>query len=96
MKKIFLIISLVCTALAVTGCGQERNPSEYIKTENFTIFSSVAYPEVEMVNADSGAVSAESTAFSYSLNGTSVELYINNQFVTTVECHYNPKADYII
>ncbi|MDE6774809.1 MAG: hypothetical protein K2J37_00655 [Ruminococcus sp.] len=96
MKKFFLILSLICTASVITGCGQEKNPSEYIKTENFTIFSSVAYPEVEMVNADSGTVSAESVAFSYSLNGTSVELYINNQFIRAVECNYNPNADYII
>lgn len=96
MRRFFLIPTFICTASVITGCGQERDPSEYIKTENFTVFSSTPYTEVEMVNADSKTVSAEPAVFSYALNGTSVELYINGNIVKTVEYYYTPDVNCIV
>lgn len=95
MKK--LIYTAAVLAVALVSCGNKnKNPEDYVRTENFTVYTSTALPEIATQSiTEVFTVPTEETRFTYALNGTTVELRINDVLVKSLEYYYVPDEKYI-
>lgn len=96
MKK--LLFSAVLLTASLFSCGKKsKNPEEYVRTENFTVYTSTAAPQtVTQSLTEAFTVPTEATKFSYALNGTSVELHIDGVLVKRLDYYYTPDEKSII
>lgn len=90
MKR--LIITALPLAVMLTACGNSsKNPEEHVKAENFTVYTSAAVPETATVPmTESVTELSEKRKFSYALNGTSVEFFIDGEKVKQLDYYYSP------
>ncbi len=96
MKKQLLITAVLLSAV-LSGCGSKNDdPASHITTENFKVYSSTSLPEAATQSmTEAFTAPTEETRFTYALNGTTVELRINDRLVKTLEYYYTPDEKYI-
>ena len=96
MKK--LLLTAVLLTAALFSCGKKsKNPEEYVRTENFTVYTSTAVPQTVIQSlTEAFTVPTEPKKFSYALNGTSVELLIDGVEVRQLDYYYTPDEKSII
>ena len=92
-----LPVTAVLLSAALFSCGNKNDdPAAYVRTENFTIYTSTSMPETATQTiTEAFTAPEEEKRFSYSLNGTNVELRINDRIVKTLEYYYVPDEKYI-
>lgn len=97
MKNILLITAaLIAAPIILAACGSKKNTEEYVNAENFVMHTAEVYPEVEMANADAQTVAVQQKKFTYALNGTSIELLIDNIKVKSFDFYYTPDTNSIV
>ena len=92
-----LLVTAVLLSSAFFSCGKKNDdPAAHVRTENFTVYTSTAMPETATQTiTEAFTAPEEEKRFSYSLNGTNVELRINDRIVKTLEYYYVPDEKYI-
>lgn len=94
MKKILIpLLGIVSASFILSACGKAKDPADYVSTENFTVYDSPSLPETEMVNYDEITSDTGAVNFTYALNGTTVELLINDQIVNSLDFYYVPDTN---
>ncbi len=86
----------VLTAVLLVGCGKEKSPDEYVRAENFTVHTTAVYSETYLSGVQEETTAAASPTLSYSLNGSSVELYVDGVLSQTLPFYYIPDSACII
>lgn len=96
MKK-QLLITAVMLSTTFFSCGTRNDdPEAHIRTENFTVYTSSPTPQTATQSfTESFTTPTEEKKFSYALNGTTVELRINDRLVKTLSYYYTPDEKYI-
>ena len=80
------------------SCGNnEKNPEDYVRTENFKVFPEYTLPQspIEPETTTTTATS-DSRVISYNLNGTNVEFMVNGEIVDTLKLEYTPDTNNIV
>lgn len=91
MKR--LVIAALAASFAFVSCEyKNKDPEEYIVSENLIVHTSVTDSEQTYVTTPfyTTAVTVTDNKLSYALNGTSVELTIGDKIVKTLEYYYTP------
>ena len=96
MKKQLLITAVIMCA-SLFSCGKDNDdPEAHIRTENFTVYTTSPVPQTAtQAFTEEFTAPTEEKRFSYALNGTTVELRINDRLVKTLEYYYTPDEKYI-
>lgn len=96
MKK--LLFTAVLLAVSLVSCGKgSKDPEEYVRVENFTVYTSTAAPQTATQSiTEAFTAPTEPMKFSYALNGTSVELLIDGVLVKRLDYYYTPDEKSII
>ena len=97
MKKLIFAAALASASLLLFSCGnRNRDPEEYVRTENFTVYETTAIAEdsTRAFNPEQDNTSKD-VRFSYALNGNTVELIINDREVSSLDFYYTPDEKYI-
>lgn len=98
MNRLTICTAALLIAASLVSCGKgDRDPDEYVVAENFTIYESTAAVETSIVSGTEAITApTEEVRFSYAINGTNVELSINDRKVKTLEYYYTPDEKHII
>ena len=98
MNKLTVCTALLLTAAVLGSCGKkDRDPEEYVIAENFTVYESTAPQETATIAlTETLTAPTEEVRLSYALNGTSVELSINDRKIKTLDYYYTPDEKHII
>lgn len=98
MNKLTVCMALLLTAAVLGSCGKkDRDPEEYVIAENFTVYESTAPQETATIAlTETLTAPTEEVRLSYALNGTSVELSINDRKIKTLDYYYTPDEKHII
>ncbi|MCM1529883.1 MAG: hypothetical protein NC093_07805 [Alistipes sp.] len=94
MNKFFFGAAAIAAVLLV-GCGKEKSPDEYVRAENFTIHTTAVYSETYLSGVQEETTAVSPATLSYSLNGTSVELYMDGVLSQTLPFYYTPDSSRI-
>ncbi|MBR6070509.1 MAG: hypothetical protein IKP78_07980 [Ruminococcus sp.] len=96
MKKQLLITAVLLSA-ALFSCGSRNDdPEAHIRTENFTVYTTSPVPQTAtQAFTEEFTAPTEETRFTYALNGTDVELRINDRLVKTLSYYYTPDEKFI-
>lgn len=96
MKKQLLITALLLSAVLASCSRKDEDPEAHIRTENFTVFTTSPVPQTATQSfTQEFTAPAEEKKFTYALNGTTVELRINDRLVKTLDYYYTPDEKYI-
>ncbi|MBP3380626.1 MAG: hypothetical protein J6K77_07180 [Ruminococcus sp.] len=88
----FFFGAVTIAAILLVGCGKEKTPDEYVRAENFTIHTTEVYSETYMSGVQEETTATAPMTLSYSLNGTSVELYIDGVMCQVIPFYYTPDS----
>lgn len=96
MKKQLLITAVILSA-ALFSCERSKDdPEAHIRTENFTVYTTAPLPQDgTQAFTEDFTVPTEEKRFTYALNGTTVELRINDRLVKALSYYYTPDEKYI-
>ena len=96
MKKQLLITAVLLSAV-LFSCGRDKDdPEAHIRTENFTVYTTSPVPQTAtQAFTESFTAPTEEKKFSYALNGSTVELRINDRLVKSLDYYYPPDEKYI-
>ncbi|MBR5165072.1 MAG: hypothetical protein IKW87_05900 [Ruminococcus sp.] len=96
MKKQLLITAVLLSAV-LFSCGRDKDdPEAHIRTENFTVYTTSPVPQTAtQAFTESFTAPTEEKKFSYALNGSTVELRINDRLVKSLDYYYTPDEKYI-
>lgn len=95
MNKFFFGAAGIAAILLV-GCGKEKSPEEYVRAENFTVHTTAVLSETYMTRSQEETTPVSPMVLSYSLNGTSVELYMDGVMCQVLPFYYTPDSSCII
>lgn len=93
-KSIFGAVTIA--AILLVGCGKEKTPDEYVRAENFTVHTTAVFSETYMDGIQAETTTAPPMSLSYSMNGTSVELYIDGVICQVLPFYYTPDSSCMI
>lgn len=96
MKKYLLTLPALMFFFTLSGCNKNKNPEDYVTAENFVVHTSTALPDSAKIFLDTDTESPEKKKLTYALDGTTVELLINNEHVESIENYYIPDISAII
>lgn len=96
MKKYLLIPPAIAFCFTLSGCNKNKNPEDYVTAENFVVHTSTTLPDSAKTFLDTNTVSPEQKKLTYALNGTTVELLINDESVQSIENYYVPDTSAIV
>jgi hypothetical protein len=98
MNRLTICTAALLLAASLVSCGRSnRDPEEYVVAENFTVYESTAAQQTATAAlTETITAPTEETRLSYALNGTNVELSINDRKVKTLEYYYTPDEKHII
>lgn len=98
MKNIILLTTagIFGTSFAFSACDRNVNTEDFITSENFIIHTDTNYPEITISNEDQSAAKEKQMRFSYALNGSTVELSIDDEIITTLDFNYAPPIENIV
>lgn len=92
----FFFGAVTVAAVLLVGCGKEKTPDEYVRAENFTVHTTAVFSETYLNGIQAETTTAPSMNLSYSLNGTSVELYIDGVICQVLPFYYVPDSSSMI
>lgn len=98
MKKSALLI-IPAVILLLTSCGKSEKAIEtYVTTENFTIYEPSSLPVSIMTDNDIQVetTTTETKNITYTVNGTDINLLVNNINVQKISLTYVPDTEKII
>ncbi len=95
MNKFFFGAAAVAAILLV-GCGKEKSPDEYVRAENFTVHTTAVFSETYVTGLQEETTPVSPMTLTYSLNGTSVELYMDGVICQILPFYYTPDSSGII
>ena len=91
MNKLLLLSALAVLPVLASCGNKNRDPAEYVKAENFTVYTSTAAPQTPLETLTETAEDlTKEYRFQYALNGTSVELRVNDVKIKTLDYYYTP------
>ncbi len=96
MKKYLLTLPSLMFFFMLSGCNKNKNPEDYVTAENFVVHTSTTLPDSAKIFLDSNTESPEKKRLTYALDGTTVELLINNEHVQSIENYYVPDISAIV
>lgn len=94
MKKYLILISAIITAVSAVSCNTKKNTADFVVDENFTVYTDTTYAQVAADNLDAEINSEKPGKLSYALNGSKVELLLDNVLVKVLQFYYTPSPDY--
>lgn len=92
-----IISTIFFTVLVIflTSCENLENTVEYVKSDNFVMYTDIEYSEVALEDRENETESVISKHFTYVLNGTRIELLIDGKTVKSLDYYYTPDVDAI-
>lgn len=89
------MVAVLFLPLLFFSCGKDKVTSDYVVSENFILHTDISYPEIEIDNIEMLTQTTTTQKFTYALNGSSVELYIDDDIVKTIDLEYIPPVENI-
>ncbi len=95
MKRYIILITVTITiTISAVSCNTTKNTADYVTDENFTVYTDTTYPQVAADNLDALNSDNKPGKLSYALNGSKVELLLDNVLVKVLEFYYTPSPEY--
>ncbi len=95
MKRIFILIAVSAVGAAVTACDTKKNTADYVADEELVIYTDTTYPQISADQIDAEAAAQKVGKLSYALNGSHVELLLDNVVVKILDFYYTPAPENI-
>lgn len=96
MKRTFILSAVLpLTMTAAVACDTKKNTAEYVTDENLVIYSDTTYPQISADDLDAENNAKKVGKLTYALNGSHVELLLDNVIVKILDFYYTPSAENI-
>lgn len=94
-RSIFISAVLSSLMLLAVSCNTKKNTADYVTDENFKVYTDTTYPQQPVDVVDSISEINSRKRLSYALNGSRVELLLDNVLVKVLDFNYTPSAENI-
>ncbi len=94
-KSLILSAAVPLTLLLAVSCNTKKNTADYVTDDNFKVYTDTTYPEISADDLDAENTSEKPRKLTYALNGSHVELLLNDVTVKILDFYYTPSAENI-
>lgn len=96
MKKICIFTAAAILIMtSAFSCETKKNTADYVVDENFKVYTNTTYPEISINAVDAEKQANSKKKLAYALDGSHVELLLDNVSVQILEFYYTPSAENI-
>ncbi len=96
MKSFFIFTAAVVLIMtSAFSCDTKKNTADYVIAENFKVYTDTTYPEIPINDIDAENQEKSKKKLAYALNGSHVELLLDNVPVRILDFYYTPSAENI-
>ncbi|MBR6580486.1 MAG: hypothetical protein IKK66_04240 [Ruminococcus sp.] len=94
-KNIFLAVLPLLTMTTAVACENKKNTVDYVNDDELVIYTDTTYPQISADQIDAEAAAQKAGKLSYALNGSHVELLLDNVVVKILDFYYTPSPENI-